>query len=112
MHFKTVKSILSQNNGINLFRGCEHGCIYCDSRSKCYRIDHNFDDIEVKENALELLDQSLKRKKQKEMIGTGSMTDPYTISEKKARIYKKKPRNNRKTRIWRCNFNQKQPNSS
>ncbi len=89
MHFKTVKSILSQNNGINLFRGCEHGCIYCDSRSKCYRIDHNFDDIEVKENALELLDQSLKRKKQKEMIGTGSMTDPYTISEKKLEYTKR-----------------------
>ena len=89
MHFKTVKSILSQNNGINLFRGCEHGCIYCDSRSKCYRIDHDFDDIEVKENAIELLEQALKRKKQKEMIGTGSMTDPYTISEKKLELTKR-----------------------
>lgn len=81
MHFKTVKSILSAQNGINLFRGCEHGCIYCDSRSKCYRIDHPFDDIEVKENAIELLEIALKKKKQKCMIGTGSMSDPYTPSE-------------------------------
>ena len=56
MHFKSVKSILSTNNGMSLFRGCEHGCIYCDSRSKCYRMDHSFEDIEVKENALELLE--------------------------------------------------------
>lgn len=82
MHFKTVKSILSPQNGMNLFRGCEHGCIYCDSRSKCYRMDHQFEDIEVKENALELLDIALKKKKQKAMIGTGSMSDPYTPSEK------------------------------
>ena len=82
MHFKSVKSILSTNNGMNLFRGCEHGCIYCDSRSKCYRMDHSFEDIEVKENALELLEIALKKKKQKCMIGTGSMSDPYTPSEK------------------------------
>ena len=82
MHFKNVKSILSPQNGMNLFRGCEHGCIYCDSRSKCYRIDHLFEDIEVKENALELLDSTLKKRKQKAMIGTGSMSDPYTPSEK------------------------------
>lgn len=82
MHFKTVKSILSSQNGMNLFRGCEHNCIYCDSRSKCYRMDHNFEDIEVKENALELLALSLKKKKEKCMIGTGSMSDPYTHSEK------------------------------
>lgn len=89
MHFKSVKSILSQQNGINLFRGCEHGCIYCDSRSKCYRINHQFEDIEVKENALDLLETTLKKKKQKVMIGTGSMTDPYTISEKKLEYTKK-----------------------
>lgn len=81
MHYKSVKSILSAQNGMNLFRGCEHGCIYCDSRSKCYRIEHKFDDIEVKENAIELLEIALKKKKQKCMIGTGSMTDPYTPSE-------------------------------
>ena len=36
MHFRKVKGILSSKNGMNLFRGCTHGCIYCDSRSKCY----------------------------------------------------------------------------
>ena len=89
MHYKSVKSILSAKNGINLFRGCEHGCIYCDSRSKCYRIEHNFEDIEVKENALELLEIALKKKKQKTMIGTGSMSDPYTPSEKNIEHTKK-----------------------
>lgn len=62
---------------MNLYRGCSHGCIYCDSRSKCYRMDHDFEDIEVKENALELLEDSLKRKRHKCMLGMGSMTDPY-----------------------------------
>ena len=89
MHYKSVKSILSAKNGINLFRGCEHGCIYCDSRSKCYRIEHNFEDIEVKENALELLEIALKKKKQKVMIGTGSMSDPYTPTEKTIEYTKK-----------------------
>ena len=89
MHYKPVKSILSSENGMNIFRGCEHGCIYCDSRSKCYRIEHNFEDIEVKENALELLKIALKKKKQKTMIGTGSMSDPYTPSEKNIEHTKK-----------------------
>lgn len=62
---------------MNLYRGCTHGCIYCDSRSVCYQFDHDFEDIEVKENAIELLEDALKRKREKCMIGTGSMTDPY-----------------------------------
>ena len=77
MHFVKVKGILSATNGMNLYRGCQHGCIYCDSRSKCYHIEHDFEDIEVKENAIELLEQALKHKRKKCMIGTGSMTDPY-----------------------------------
>lgn len=77
MHFKEVKSILSVKNGMNLYRGCTHGCIYCDSRSKCYQINHAFEDVEVKANAPELLQQALKRKRKKCMIGTGSMSDPY-----------------------------------
>lgn len=76
MHYKTVKGIL-HNNGMNLYRGCSHGCIYCDSRSACYQMDHPFEDIEVKENALDLLEIALMRKKKKCMIGMGSMTDPY-----------------------------------
>lgn len=77
MHYVEVKGILSAHNGMNLYRGCTHGCIYCDSRSKCYHIDHAFEDIEVKENAIELLEAALKRKRRKCMLGMGSMTDPY-----------------------------------
>lgn len=77
MHFVTAKGILSSSNGMNLYRGCSHGCIYCDSRSKCYHMEHAFEDIEVKENALDLLEHALRHKKKKCMIGTGSMTDPY-----------------------------------
>ncbi len=77
MHFVNVKGILSGKNGMNLYRGCSHGCIYCDSRSKCYHIDHAFEDIEVKENALELLENNLRRRKNGCMLSMGSMTDPY-----------------------------------
>ena len=77
MHSVQVKGILSTKNGMNLYRGCSHGCIYCDSRSTCYHMDHDFEDIEVKANALELLELALKRKRKKCMLGTGSMTDPY-----------------------------------
>lgn len=77
MHFVTAKGILSAKNGMNLYRGCSHGCIYCDSRSKRYHMEHDFADIEVKSNALELLENSLKRKRSKCMLATGSMTDPY-----------------------------------
>ena len=77
MHFVKAKGILSPKNGMNLYRGCSHGCIYCDSRSKCYNMRHDFEDIEIKENAVELLENALKHKRKKCMIGTGSMTDPY-----------------------------------
>lgn len=83
MHFVKVKGILSASNGMNLYRGCSHGCIYCDSRSKCYHMEHDFEDIEIKENAIELLENALKRKRKKCMLGTGSMTDPYIPLESK-----------------------------
>ena len=67
MHEKQVKSILSAQNGMNLYRGCTHGCIYCDARSTCYQMDHAFEDIEVKSNAAELLEKALKSKRTKEM---------------------------------------------
>ena len=86
MHFAEVKGILSGGNGMNLYRGCSHGCIYCDSRSKCYHIEHDFEDIEVKQNALELLEETLKHKKKKCMIGTGAMTDPYIPLEYKLKM--------------------------
>ena len=77
VHYVTVKGILSAKNGMNLYRGCQHGCIYCDSRSECYQMHHDFEDIEVKENALQLLEDTLRRKRKACMIGTGAMTDPY-----------------------------------
>lgn len=77
MHYVHAKGILSAKNGMNLYRGCSHGCIYCDSRSVCYQMEHAFEDIEVKENAIDLLENALKRKRTRCMIGTGSMTDPY-----------------------------------
>ena len=83
MHFVKVKGILSASNGMNLYRGCSHGCIYCDSGSKCYHIEHDFEDIEIKGNAIELLENALKRKRKKCMLGTGSMTDPYIPLESK-----------------------------
>ena len=89
MHFTKVKGILSPKNGMNLYRGCTHGCIYCDSRSTCYQMNHKFEDIEVKENAIELLEDALKRKRKKCMIGMGSMTDPYIPEEIKLKHTRK-----------------------
>ena len=77
MHDKDVKGILSPKNGMNLYRGCTHGCIYCDSRSLCYGMDHDFEDVEIKRNALNLLEDALRRRREKGMIGTGAMCDPY-----------------------------------
>lgn len=72
----------------NIYRGCEHKCIYCDSRSLCYRIE-NFDVLNVKINAPSLLEKELKSRKKKGTIGTGSMSDPYTLSEKKYTLTRK-----------------------
>ena len=76
MHYVESKSLLSSKNGMNLYRGCTHGCIYCDSRSEVYGMNHDFEDIEIKQNYLELLKKEL-IKRPKAMIGTGAMTDPY-----------------------------------
>ena len=89
MHYVMAKEILSASNGMNLYRGCTHGCIYCDSRSQYYHMDHVFEDIEVKQNALELLENSLKRKRKKCMIGTGAMTNPYIPLEKELQYVRK-----------------------
>ncbi len=83
MHEVKAKGILSPQNGINIYRGCTHGCIYCDSRSRCYQINHDFEDIEIKINAPQLLEDALCRKRKKCMIGTGAMCDPYIHLEQK-----------------------------
>ena len=82
MHFVNAKGILSAKNGMNIYRGCTHGCIYCDSRSDCYQIKHDFEDVEVKINAPQLLEDALRRKRKRCMVGTGSMCDPYMHCEK------------------------------
>lgn len=89
MHFVQAKGILSANNGMNIYRGCSHGCIYCDSRSTCYGFTHAFEDIEVKENAPELLERALKSKRKSCMIGTGAMCDPYLHAEEQLRLTRK-----------------------
>lgn len=88
MHYVESKSILSKSNGMNLYRGCTHGCIYCDSRSRVYGMNHSFEDIEVKGNSLELLKKEL-RKRPPAMVGTGSMTDPYIPLEKHLQYIRK-----------------------
>ncbi len=66
---------------MNIYKGCSGGCIYCDSRSECYRVE-NFDKVKVKENALEIIRNDLRRKVRKGMVSMGSMSDPYNTFEK------------------------------
>ncbi|MBR2389752.1 MAG: radical SAM protein [Mogibacterium sp.] len=92
MHFVEAKGILTGSGGyygMNIYRGCSHGCIYCDSRSKCYQFTHAFEDIEVKQNAPELLEKALRSKRKKCMIGTGAMSDPYMHCEEELRLTRK-----------------------
>jgi len=92
MHFVDAKGILSGSGGrcgMNIYRGCSHGCIYCDSRSLCYQFTHPFEDIEVKRNAPELLEKALSSKRKKCMIGTGAMSDPYMHCEEELRLTRK-----------------------
>ena len=92
MHFVDAKGILTGGKGhygMNIYRGCSHGCVYCDSRSKCYQFTHAFEDIEVKQNAPELLEQALRSKRRKCMIGTGSMSDPYMHCEEELGLTRK-----------------------
>ena len=84
MHFVNAKGILTGSGGhlgMNIYRGCTHGCVYCDSRSRCYQFTHPFEDVEVKQNASELLEKALQSKRRRCMIGTGSMSDPYMHCE-------------------------------
>ena len=66
---------------MNLYRGCQHGCIYCDSRSSCYQLG-DLSDIRIKENALQLLEKELRSKRERGTIGFGAMNDPYMPVEK------------------------------
>ena len=86
MHFVDAKGILTGSGGhygMNIYRGCTHGCIYCDSRSDCYGFTHDFEDVMVKENAPQLLEKALSSKRSRMMVGMGSMSDPYMHCESK-----------------------------
>ncbi len=92
MHFADAKGILTGSGGhcgMNLYRGCTHGCIYCDSRSRCYQFTHPFEDVEVKRNAPELLERALRSKRKRCMIGTGAMSDPYMHCEEELKLTRK-----------------------
>lgn len=85
MHEIEVKGILSARGGMNLYRGCTHGCVYCDSRSACYQMDHDFEDVAVKVHGLELLEAELRRRRRPGMVSFGAMTDPYIPLERDLR---------------------------
>ncbi|MCL1866632.1 MAG: radical SAM protein [Oscillospiraceae bacterium] len=85
-HYADYKTILSPKNGMNLYRGCTHNCIYCDSRSACYQFTHDFEDIEVKRNAVGILERQLLRKRSPCMISTGAMCDPYIHLENELKL--------------------------
>lgn len=89
---KTIISGYSENNSwfgnnynMNIYKGCCHGCIYCDSRSECYRVE-NFDEVRAKENALAMIERELKSKRKTGVIGTGAMSDPYNTFEKEFKL--------------------------
>lgn len=95
MEFITAKTIISgysennnwfgNNYNMNIYKGCSHGCIYCDSRSMCYGVE-NFDRVRAKENALALIERELKSKRKKGVVGTGAMSDPYNPFEKEYKL--------------------------
>ena len=91
---------------MNIYRGCSHGCIYCDSRSRCYQFTHMFEDIEVKQNAPELLDKALRSKRKKCMIGTGAMSDPYYTLRREIKADKKMSGNYTEEWFWGGNTDQ------
>jgi len=89
---KTIVLGYSENNSwfgnnynMNIYKGCCHGCIYCDSRSECYHIE-NFDQVRAKENALTLIERDLKSKRKTGVIGMGAMSDPYNPFEKEFKL--------------------------
>ena len=70
---------------MNIYKGCCHGCIYCDSRSDCYGVEH-FDQVRAKEKALEIIRDDLRRKTRSGVVGTGAMSDPYNPFERELEL--------------------------
>ena len=86
MHYKEVKAILSPQNGLNIYRGCSYSCVFCDARSTCHRMDHEFEDIEVKAHAVDMLEYALKKKRTRSMIQIGSSSEPYIPLEEELQL--------------------------
>lgn len=89
MHYKEVKAILSPQNGLNIYRGCSFHCMYCDARSACNRMDHDFGDIEVKAHAVDMLEYALKKKRTRSMIQIGSTSEPYLPIEEDLKLLRR-----------------------
>lgn len=95
MNFIPAKTIISSyvanntwfglNYNMNIYKGCCHGCIYCDSRSECYHVE-NFDEVRAKENTLAIIERDLKSKRKTGVVGTGAMSDPYNTFEKEYQL--------------------------
>jgi DNA repair photolyase len=79
--YQPNSSWFGHHYNLNIYKGCSHGCIYCDSRSDCYRIE-NFDEVKAKEHAMIILEKELKSKRKKGVIGSGAMSDPYNPQER------------------------------
>lgn len=89
MHYKEVKAILSPQNGLNIYRGCSYDCMFCDARSACHRLDHAFDDIEVKDHAVDMLENTLKKKRTRSMIQIGASSEPYLPLEQELQLIRR-----------------------
>ena len=89
MHYKEVKAILSPQNGLNIYRGCTYDCMYCDARSACHRMDHEFGDIEVKAHAVDMLEYALKKKRTRSMIQIGASSEPYLPLEEELQLVRR-----------------------
>lgn len=89
MHYKEVKAILSPQNGLNIYRGCSYDCMYCDARSACHRMDHEFGDIEVKAHAVDMLEYALKKKRTRSMIQVGAASEPYLPIEEELQLIRR-----------------------
>ena len=82
---KKDSSWFGTDYNMNIYKGCCHGCIYCDSRSDCYHID-DFDTVRIKENALTIIEEELRKKSVTGVVGTGAMSDPYNPFEQKYQL--------------------------
>jgi DNA repair photolyase len=88
---KTIVTQVRKHNwfgidyNMNIYRGCSHGCIYCDSRSLCYKIE-NFDTIRAKQDALRIIRNDLFKKRKRGVVCTGAMSDPYNPLEENLKL--------------------------